>query len=160
MKVQAYKLSMVREHVENFAGIRKRKISNSRTAGQIISEHLKGIDREAFVVLALDSHLRPVGINTASVGTLNVAPVYAREVFKFAILASASSIIVGHNHPSGDRTPSDNDKEVTMKLLLAAEVLGIPINDHIIVAESGVFSFQEEGLLLPMKTEASLKLMH
>ena len=88
-----------------------------------------------------------IGINTVSIGTLTESLVHAREVFKGAILANAASIICAHNHPSGDALASEADLAVTSKLKESGRILGIPIEDHVIVGEAGYFSFRQQGLL-------------
>lgn len=87
--------------------------------------------------MMLDVKNRVIGIHTVSIGNLNSAIVSPREVFKAAILANAASIIVGHNHPSGDVTPSPEDIQVTTTLQQAGKLLGIEVLDHIIVGEEG-----------------------
>jgi DNA repair protein RadC len=91
--------------------------------------------REYFVSLMLDVKNQVIGIHTVSVGSLFAAIVSPREVFKAAILASAAAIIVAHNHPSGDVTPSPEDIQVTKTLKEAGKLLDIKVLDHLIVAE-------------------------
>lgn len=107
---------------------------------KIFADYLQHADREHFVVMMLCSQNRLIGMHTASVGTLTAALVSPREVFKAAILANASCIVVGHNHPSGDPTPSPEDVLVTRSLRKAGELLDIPVLDHIVVGDSGRFS--------------------
>ena len=78
---------------------------------RLLSPLLTGLDREHFLVLALDARNRPIGAHTVSVGSLSAAIVHPREVFKFAILANAAAVILAHNHPSGDCAPSRDDVE-------------------------------------------------
>jgi DNA repair protein RadC len=106
-------------------------------AARILCSYLESEDREHFVSMMLDVKNRVIGIHTVSIGNLNSAIVSPREVFKAAILANAASIIVGHNHPSGDVTPSPEDVQVTSVLKKAGELLGIEVLDHIIVGEEG-----------------------
>jgi hypothetical protein len=82
-----------------------------------------------------------------AIGTLNRTEAHAREVFKAAILASAQDIILVHNHPSGDPSPSDEDVEITQGLEIAGELIGIPLIDHVVVGEHGHASMRELGLL-------------
>jgi len=86
------------------------------------------------------------GINTVSIGNLNGSLVHPREVYTSAILAKAHAIVVAHNHPSGDPTPSQQDKDVTRQLVLAGEALGIRVLDHIVIGDSWI-SFQESGFI-------------
>lgn len=111
------------------------------------TEDLKLADREHFVVLILNAHRLCIGKQTVSIGTLSASLVHPREVFKPAISMGGAAIICVHNHPSGDFSPSAEDREVTRRLSRAGELLGIPLADHVIVASNGYFSFKENGLL-------------
>jgi DNA repair protein RadC len=106
-------------------------------------------DREGFAVLMLNARHRVTGANLVSVGSLNASVVHPREVFKAAILANAASIIVGHNHPSGDPDPSREDLEITARLVRAGELLGIAVLDHVILggAPYSMRAHKEGGLL-------------
>ena len=100
------------------------------------------------MVLCLDSKNQPTTLHSVSLGNLNSAPVHPREVFKTAILGNANAIILSHNHPSGDPTPSQEDLDITRRLREAGNILGIEVLDHIILGggtESYV-SLKEQGL--------------
>jgi DNA repair protein RadC len=103
--------------------------------------------RESFHVLLLDGRHRLVSIDEVSVGTLTASLVHPREVFREAIRQAAAALLLVHHHPSGDPSPSPEDRSVTDRLCAAGHLLGIPVVDHVIVAEEGHFSFQEAGLL-------------
>jgi len=105
------------------------------------------LDREAFLVLHLDQKNRTTGLEVVSIGSLGATLVHPREVFKSAILSNAAAILVFHNHPSGDPTPSREDREMTGRLKSAGEILGIPLIDHVVIASEGYRSFAESGLL-------------
>jgi len=105
------------------------------------------LDREQFRVLLLDARNRLIHQHVVAVGGLDSAPVHPREVFKEAIKRSAASVILAHNHPSGDPEPSAPDLGVTRRLCRAGEILGIEVVDHIIVAQGGFVSFRAKGLL-------------
>jgi len=109
--------------------------------------YLEGADREHFAAILLDTKNGIIGIHTVSIGALNTSIVHPREVFKAAILANAAGIIVSHNHPSGNITPSEDDKAVTQRLRDAGTILGITVLDHIIIGEDGYFSFKAQGLI-------------
>ena len=109
--------------------------------------HLKNERREHFVVVLLDSKGQIQRIAPIHVGTVNMSLVGAREVFREAVRDGASSIIVAHNHPSGDPTPSPEDIEVTSKLVEVGELLDIPVLDHLIIGYDGYTSFSQKGLL-------------
>lgn len=109
----------------------------------------EGPTQEYFGVLCLDSQNRVSHASVVSVGLLNSSLVHPREVFMRAILSNAASIILGHNHPSGDLSPSPEDREVTEQMVAAGRLLGIPVRDHVILGDGGAFtSFLEVGLLL------------
>ena len=102
--------------------------------------------KEHFITLHLDGKNRIVCIDQVSTGSLNQSIVHPREVFKTALVSSAAAIVLLHNHPSGDPTPSREDMEITRRLKEAGDLLGIRVLDHIIVGES-YCSFVERGLL-------------
>lgn len=101
--------------------------------------------RESFHVLLLDARHRLIGEEVVSIGTLTASLVHPREVFREAIRAAAAALLVVHNHPSGDPTPSAEDRRVTDRLRSAGELLGIRVVDHVIVSPGGHFSFREAG---------------
>ncbi len=107
---------------------------------------LRDKDREHFVCLHLDSRNRVTSMETVAVGTLNASLVHPREVFKAAILANAASVIVAHNHPSADVTPSSEDIALTKRLMEAGEILGIEVLDHIVVGGERFTSCKEANL--------------
>ena len=98
-----------------------------------MKEFLGEADREYFVVVCLDTKNQPTNINICHVGSLNASLVHPRECFKPAILSNAASIMVYHNHPSFDPSPSREDCEVTRRLVEAGKILGIDVLDHIIM---------------------------
>ena len=95
-------------------------------------------------MLHLDSKNRIIKEETVSIGTLTASLIHPREVFKSAIKESANSIILVHNHPSGDSAPSQEDKEITEKLFDAGELLGINVLDHVIVGKENYWSFKDK----------------
>ena len=113
----------------------------------LLKYFLEDKDREYFIVAALDIKNQPVSVHVCHVGSLNACIVHPREVMKSAILSNAASIIVGHNHPSGHTTPSEEDHKVTKRLKEAGEILGIELLDHIIVGTDSYLSFNEKGYL-------------
>lgn len=113
----------------------------------LIGRKLRAESREHFVVLLLNARHECVAIETVSIGSLNASIVRPREVFRPAVLVSAASIIVAHNHPSGDPEPSEEDLSITRRLAQVGELLGIGLLDHIIIASRGVVSLRERGLV-------------
>jgi DNA repair protein RadC len=103
--------------------------------------------KEQFRLLFLNNKNVLIADEVQQVGTVNHTPVYAREVVKRALELSATAIILVHNHPSGDPTPSREDIEMTKKLRDAAKPVGIIVHDHFIVGKNGIFSFQDNGLI-------------
>lgn len=108
---------------------------------------LKDKRKEHFVALYLNACNRLLHEETVSIGTLTASLVHPREVFSPAVERGAASVIVAHNHPSGDLRPSPEDRETTRRLVGAGRLLGIPLLDHLLVAGSGYLSFREKGLL-------------
>jgi len=102
-------------------------------------------DREAFFLLSLNTKNGVIAIRTISIGSLSANIVHPREVFKAAILDSASHIIVAHNHPSGDPTPSREDIELTKRLSEVSNLLSITLLDHVIIGEGRHYSLKETG---------------
>lgn len=103
--------------------------------------------REHFVVVLLNARHEVLRIETVSVGSLNASIVHPREVFKPAVVHSAASVVLAHNHPSGDPEPSEEDLSITKRLVEVGELLGIAVLDHVIVARRGVVSFRARQLL-------------
>ena len=110
-----------------------------------LRRELRGLDRERFLALYLDTRHRLLGIDTVSVGTLNASLVHPREVFKGAIGISAAALVVAHNHPSGCARPSGDDMELTARLDRCANLLGIPLLDHLVVGGEDIISIREYG---------------
>ena len=102
-------------------------------------------DREHVVCLYLDCKNKPIGKHVISIGNLNASLIHPREVFKGALLANAHSIILAHNHPSGDVTPSRDDTKITQRIARAGALLGVALLDHVILSPDGTFySYQNE----------------
>ena len=114
---------------------------------QLLSWDMRHLDREHFRVLLLNTRHQVLRVATVSVGGLSSAQVHPREVFKEAIRHGAAAIIVVHNHPSGDPTPSQDDKQVTDQLSAAGTLVGIPVLDHIIIGDGQYTSLRELGQL-------------
>lgn len=112
-----------------------------------LMEEMSEYKQEHFRILLLDSKLKIFKVEEISIGTVNSSLVHPREVFCKAIRQHAVSIILVHNHPSGDPYPSMEDQNITRRLKKAGELLGINVIDHIIIGESDYLSFQELGLL-------------
>jgi len=108
---------------------------------------LRHLKHEEFYLLSLNAANRLIKCSLISKGILNASLVHPREVFKTAILEAAASIILLHNHPSGEVLPSFEDESITNRLIEAGQLLNIPVLDHIIVGGRGYYSFREKGLI-------------
>ena len=122
-------------------------ISSPKDAYEMIKDQLQDLDREQFIIACLNTKNEPTNISVVSVGTLNKAIVHPREVFKTAILSNAASIMAFHNHPSGDTIPSDQDIQLTHRLVEAGELLGIKLLDHLIIGNRSFTSLKQKGYL-------------
>jgi DNA repair protein RadC len=108
---------------------------------------------EQFGVVLLDSKHRVVKTRLLSVGSLDASVVHPREVFRAAVLGGAAAVVLFHNHPSGDPTPSREDAELTKRLIAAGELMGIDVLDHVILADTRYVSLRESGRLKVFTTE-------
>jgi DNA repair protein RadC len=107
-----------------------------------------GHREERFGIVMLDSKLRLIRSETLSVGILDASIAHPREVFRTAMLASASAIALFHNHPSGDPAPSEDDVFITTRLVAAGQLMGINVVDHVILGAGRWYSFHDAGMLL------------
>lgn len=121
------------------------QLSRPRAAADIVQMLLDGVDREHFLVLMLNTQHVFIGVNTVSVGGLEAVIVDPRQVFKPALLANAASIILAHNHPSGNPKPSTEDIDTTLRLVEAGKLLNLQVLDHIITGEDCYVSMKNEG---------------
>lgn len=112
-----------------------------------VRDKLQHESREQFRVLFLDRKNQLIADELMGQGTVDQAPVYPREIAKRALELSSSSLILVHNHPSGDPTPSRADIDMTREIIDALAPLGISVHDHLIAAKRGVSSFKTEGLI-------------
>jgi DNA repair protein RadC len=126
---------------------KKTPLTSPKAVADYLREKLGREKKENFIILSLDSRNNLIKDNIVSVGTLNANLVHPREVFKEAINNRAASIIITHNHPSGDSEPSEDDLEITKRLTEAGKIIGIDVLDHIIITKTKIFSFKEKGLI-------------
>lgn len=122
-----------------------RRISEPKDIVDLGKKFLDELDREELIVACLNAKNEVNSINVVSIGSLNNSIVHPREVFKTAILSNAASIVMIHNHPSGDVTPSKEDKEITLRIKESGIILGIKLLDHIIIGNDTYYSFKEHG---------------
>jgi DNA repair protein RadC len=145
-----YSLDMqIREATVQYSGKRYPEVTEvtvncAATAAKILRAW--GLDREPrenFAVLLLNVKHKVIAVHRVAVGSVGSVEVHPREVFRAAVLAGASAVILAHNHPSGDTSPSTDDKVLTCRLAQAGKLLGIPVLDHVIVADDRCHSFAE-----------------
>lgn len=118
-------------------------VHRARDVYDIVKQDIEDKDREHFCVVMLNVRNQVIGREVISVGTLDMSVVHPRELFKSCIKRSAAAVILVHNHPSGDPNPSDDDIEVTKRLVEAGKVLGIHVLDHIVVGKGSFCSVRE-----------------
>ncbi len=122
-------------------------ITSPQRAAALFMEQLRYKKREHFMILLLNTKNHVISKEEISVGSLNASIVHPREIFKIPLRKSAASVILVHNHPSGDPSPSQEDLEVTRRLVEAGNILGIAVRDHIVIGDGCYFIFKEKGLL-------------
>ncbi|WP_438316061.1 JAB domain-containing protein [Sporosarcina sp. FA9] len=125
-----------------------RAIRSPEDGYNLFKQFLGELDREYFVVMCLDVKNQPTAINICHIGSLNASIVHPREVMKTAILSNSASILVAHNHPSGQPEPSPEDIDVTKRLAEAGKIMGIELIDHLIIGEDRFISLKEKGFML------------
>ena len=143
--MRRYYTNSIRENRSRYHRIKNNPvITNAAT----VYDHLEAyrhLDREHFIAITLDGASRVIDTHIISIGTLNQSLVHPREVFHPAIKDKAAAIIIAHNHPSGQLSPSRADRQITKRLKDAGKLIGIDIVDHIILAAEGYYSFQDEN---------------
>ena len=143
--IPCYKIQLIRDSRPDVVRV---SATSPAAAAAILRTFLGDPDVEHFVILLLDTVNRPVGLHTVAIGSLNSAYIRPADAFKAAILANASSVVLCHNHPSGDTTPSRDDLAVTRTLVAAGKLLELQVLDHIILGEDGQYlSMAERGLV-------------
>lgn len=110
-------------------------------------EHFRDKKQEYFICLSLGSGQQLIAQRVVTIGTLTSALVHPREVFSGPLSDRASAVVIAHNHPSGDPTPSDADIEATQQLVAAGQILGVPLRDHIIITRDGHHSFRKNNFI-------------
>jgi DNA repair protein RadC len=143
--IPVYRVQLVRERT--VTGEQRRSIRNPDDVVAILKDELLKSDREKLISVMLNAKNVVIGMEVVSVGSLTASVVTARELFKSAILASAAAVIISHNHPSGDPTPSQDDIRLTERISKAGELLGVKLLDHVIIGELGHYSFSDAGRL-------------
>lgn len=127
--------------------LKRGSITEPENASQLIRNHIDDFMKEQFMVASFDTRNRLLGIDKVTKGTLTASLVHPRETFEKAIRRHAASIIVAHNHPSGDTEPSEEDIKITKRLSEAGRIMGIELLDHIIITINSYYSFKEKGMM-------------
>lgn len=140
-----FELKVVRERRPEY-GL-TRQLTTSAEVYKAFRERFERSDREEFLMVPLDGKNRAMGFHVVSVGTLTASLVHPREVYKLAILENAAAIVVVHNHPSGDPTPSAEDQAITQRLKQAGDLLGVRLLDHVVIGDGHYISFADTGIL-------------
>lgn len=125
----------------------KVKVSSPIVLVNLLMDEMRYLCKEHFKIAILDTKNQILSIETISIGTLNASIVHPRDVFKIAIKRNANSIILIHNHPSGDPSPSNEDISITNRLIDAGNLIGIKVLDHIIIGDNKYISFKEKNLV-------------
>lgn len=123
------------------------KISSPKDVGDLLMEEMRYLKKEYLKVILLNTKNVVISIKDVSIGSLNSSIVHPREVFNYAVRSSSSSIIICHNHPSGDPEPSEEDINITKRLKECGKILGIDLIDHIIIGNSKFVSLKEKGII-------------
>lgn len=124
-----------------------RKIGSPKHGVELGKRFLDDVDREQLLVCCLDTKNQPTAINVVSTGSLNSSIVHPREVFKSAILSNSASIMLFHNHPSGDPVPSREDISITERIKESGRILGIELIEHIIIGNDSYCSLKEKDMI-------------
>lgn len=140
--IYPYRVSVVRERTDRYE-----KVDSSRPIYEIGRTLLNDAATERVLTFMLDTKNRILGFVETSVGSLNFSVVHPRDTFRAAVIQGAASIILLHNHPSGDPTPGIEDHNVTKLMFDAGKILGIRVLDHIIIGIDGYYSFADNGLI-------------
>lgn len=130
--IPIYSVKLVRDSVQKSPS---KQVLSPEAAVEVVRRYLDGADREHLIVVMLDSHNKIIGLNTVSIGTIESTLASPKEIFKPAILANAHGIILAHNHPSGDATPSIHDKRLFKDIYECGELLQIKLLDAIIIGD-------------------------
>lgn len=143
-RVDIVSLKMIKESSVSYAN---RRISKPDEVVDLVKIFLEDCDREKLIVCCLNVKNEPTSISTVSIGSLNTSIVHPREVFKTAVISNSASIIIAHNHPSGDVNPSNEDINITERIKEAGNILGIKLLDHLIIGEDNFASLKDRGYI-------------
>ncbi len=122
-------------------------VSSPKDVAEYLMEEMRYYQKEYFKVILLNTKNQIISTELISIGSLNSSIVHPREIFSVAVKKVSAAVILVHNHPSGDPTPSREDIEVTKRIVQAGEIIGISVLDHMIIGEGRYYSFREGGLI-------------
>ncbi len=143
-RINTYRLKMVKEATNLYS---TNTVRCPADAADIMTKFYEEADREILSVILLNVKNKVIGINEVSVGSLTASVMHPREIFKCAILGNAAAIMLAHNHPSGDTSPSREDIEITKIIKDAGKLMDIPLIDHIIIGDNQYTSLKEHGYI-------------
>ncbi len=135
------------KRISTHSGEEKVKVDSPLVVVDLLMEEMRYLKKEHFKTIILDTKNHIICIENVSVGNLNASIVHPREVFNLAIRKSANAIILVHNHPSGDPTPSTEDINITHRLIEAGNIIGIKVLDHIIIGDNKYISFKQRNII-------------
>jgi DNA repair protein RadC len=149
-KIKAVQIMAMLEFSKRVAkqqAVKEFKISSPASIAKIYMQEMRYLKQEHFKVVYFDIKNNILGDRDITIGTINTTIVHPREVFSEAVKMSAASVIVLHNHPSGDAQPSKEDIQVTKRLSEAGKILGIDLLDHIVIGDGQYISLKEKGFI-------------
>lgn len=135
------------KRISSYGGNTKISVDSPIVIADLLMEEMRYLNKEHFRVVLLNTKNQIISVEEVSIGNLNSSIVHPREVYNIAIRRSANSIILVHNHPSGDSTPSNEDINITHRLIDAGNIIGIKVLDHIIIGDNNYVSFKQKNLI-------------
>jgi len=154
--VNSFGIKLVRELSGEYLkqkALNRSVLSSEKAVFDYLYQSMSGLQKEVFRVLFLNSQNELLETEDISKGTVNASAVFAREVMERAIKYKATALIFVHNHPSGNTTPSQDDKAITRELVLASSVMNLKVLDHLVIGDNCHYSFAAQGLIQRYETE-------
>lgn len=146
-QLKIYALKEITQRLLNAHARKPNRISTPQDIADILMPKFRYEVKEHFIIIVLDTKNQVIAMPTISIGTLNTSVVHPREVFNEALKYPTSSIILAHNHPSGDSSPSTEDINITYRLVKCGKILDIEVLDHIIIGDNTYTSMKMQGLI-------------
>ena len=153
--IATYRVTLIKDRQLPFESCRLNNSAQAQPLMKSLIETHGQSDREQFTVLMLNAKNEIIGLNIVSTGDVSSATVTPRELLKPAILTNSSALILGHNHPSGDVTPSQDDHAVTRRIVQASKIMGIIVHEHLIISmfDDRYYSFADAGIIEQFNSE-------